>query len=545
MSLQDTPIHQHFGDGDVIVTEGIMSNNAYVILKGKVRVTKKIDKKIVAVGTLTEGEVFGEMGLISETVRSANITAIGDVTVGVIYKEFFDKSMNDLQDGMKPIILALVERLRMTTHLLTRIGLELESTKNKINSYTLNQQDYPKPIMPTFTYKSRVRGKMKTGEVEAEDEKAAVSKLKSQNIRPTTIKKKGGESALFGPKVHKITTKDVVIFTRQFSTMVDAGLPLVQCLDILGKQSDNPTFGETILKVKSNIEVGNNLSESLKKFPKIWDSLYCNLVEAGEVGGILDIILRRLAAYIEKAEALKKKVKSAMVYPGAIMTVAFVVVAFLMVFVIPSFAAVFAGGGQELPGPTQIVMNVSDFFRDQWYVMIGGVVAFIFVFKQVYATERGNIEIDRISLKLPVVGVLIQKVSVAKFSRTLGTLISSGVPLIEALDICARTSGNKIVEIAVFKTIAAIKEGETIAAPLSRESVFPPMVIQMIDVGESSGALDKMLSKIADFYDEEVDAAVEGLTSLMEPMLMVFLGCIVGFIVVAMYLPIFKMGEAI
>ena len=399
--------------------------------------------------------------------------------------------------------------------------------------------------MPTFTYKSRVRGKMKSGEVKAEDEKSAISKLKQQNIRVTTVKKKGGESALFGPKVHKITTRDVVIFTRQFSTMVDAGLPLVQCLDILGKQSDNPTFGETILKVKGNIEVGNNLSESMKKFPHIWDSLYCNLVEAGEVGGILDVILRRLAAYIEKAEALKKKVKAAMVYPGAIVTVAFVVVAFLMIFVIPAFATMFEGGGQELPGPTQIVMNVSNFFQNQWYVMIGGLVTFSFVFKKVYATERGNIEIDRIALKLPVFGMLIRKVSVAKFSRTLGTLISSGVPLIEGLDICARTSGNKIVEIAVFNTIAAIKEGETIAAPLSRESVFPPMVIQMIDVGEASGSLDKMLSKIADFYDEEVDAAVEGLTALLEPMLMVFLGCIVGFIVVAMYLPIFQMGSAI
>ena len=399
--------------------------------------------------------------------------------------------------------------------------------------------------MPTFTYKSRVRGKIKSGEVEAEDEKSAVSKLKLQNIRITTIKEKSAGSALFGPKVHKITTRDVVIFTRQFSTMVDAGLPLVQCLDILGKQSDNPTLGETILKVKGNIEVGNNLSESLKKFPKIWDSLYCNLVEAGEVGGILDVILRRLAAYIEKAEALKKKVKAAMVYPGAIVTVAFVVVAFLMIFVIPAFATMFEGGGQELPGPTQIVMNVSNFFQHQWYVLIGGFVTFVFVFKKVYATERGNIEIDRIALKLPVVGMLIRKVSVAKFSRTLGTLISSGVPLIEGLDICARTSGNKIVEIAVFNTIAAIKEGETIAAPLSRESVFPPMVIQMIDVGEASGSLDKMLSKIADFYDEEVDAAVEGLTALLEPMLMVFLGCIVGFIVVAMYLPIFQMGSAI
>ena len=399
--------------------------------------------------------------------------------------------------------------------------------------------------MPTFTYKSRIKGKMKSGEVEAEDEKAAISKLKQQNIRVTTVKKKGGESALFGPKVHKITTRDVVIFTRQFSTMVDAGLPLVQCLEILGKQSDNPTFGETILKVKGNIEVGNNLSESLKKYPLIWDSLYCNLVEAGEVGGILDVILRRLAEYIEKAEALKKKVKSAMVYPGAIVTVAFVVVAFLMIFVIPAFATMFAGGGQELPGPTQIVMNVSSFFQNQWWVMILGAVTFFFVFKKVYATERGNIEIDRLALKLPVFGVLIRKVSVAKFTRTLGTLISSGVPLIEGLDICARTSGNKIVELAVFKTIEAIKEGETIAAPLSRENVFPPMVIQMIDVGEASGSLDKMLAKIADFYDEEVDAAVEGLTALLEPMLMVFLGIIVGFIVVAMYLPIFKMGDAI
>ena len=399
--------------------------------------------------------------------------------------------------------------------------------------------------MPIFIYKSRVRGKIKSGEVEAEDERSAISKLKKKSIRVTIVKKKGERSALFGPKVHKITTRDVVIFTRQFSTMVDAGLPLVQCLDILGKQSDNPTFGETILKVKGNIEIGNNLSESMRKFPHIWDSLYCNLVEAGEIGGILDVIFRRLAEYIEKAESLKKKVKAAMVYPGAIITVAFVVVAFLMVFVIPAFAEMFSGGGQELPGPTQIVMDVSSFFQNQWWVMILGGGTFLFVFKKVYATERGNIEIDRIALKLPVFGMLIRKVSVAKFTRTLGTLISSGVPLIEGLDICARTSGNKIVEIAVFKTIEAIKEGETIAAPLSREDVFPPMVIQMIDVGEASGSLDKMLSKIADFYDEEVDAAVDGLTALLEPMLMVFLGIIVGFIVIAMYLPIFKMGAAV
>jgi type IV pilus assembly protein PilC len=263
------------------------------------------------------------------------------------------------------------------------------------------------------------------------------------------------------------------------------------------------------------------------------------------VGGILDVILKRLADYIEKSESLKKKVKSAMVYPGVIVTVAVSVVAFLMIFVIPAFADLFAGGGAELPGPTQIVMNLSDFFRTKWYYMLGGMAAIYFLIKKIYSTERGRFEIDRLLLKLPVVGMLIRKVSVAKFTRTLGTLISSGVPLIEGLEICARTSGNKVVERAVFNTIEAIKGGENIATPLSRETIFPPMVIQMIDVGENSGSLDIMCHKIADFYDEEVDNAVSALTSLLEPMLMVFLGIVVGFIVVAMYLPIFKMGDAI
>jgi len=283
----------------------------------------------------------------------------------------------------------------------------------------------------------------------------------------------------------------------------------------------------------------------MRKHPKVFNSLYANLVEAGEAGGILDTILNRLANYIEKALSLKKKVKTAMVYPAAIVTVAFTVVAFLMVFVIPTFATMFEGGGAELPGPTAIVMDISNIFRNQWYYIVGGPILFFILFKKIYATERGNIEVDRIALKLPVFGMLIRKVSTAKFSRTLGTLIASGVPLIEGMDICARTAGNKIVEIAILNSIEAIKEGETIAAPLARENVFPPMVIQMIDVGESAGALDAMLSKIADFYDEEVDTAVDGLTALLEPMLMVFLGIIVGFIVVAMYLPIFKMGETV
>lgn len=398
--------------------------------------------------------------------------------------------------------------------------------------------------MPTFKYKTNVRGKVSSGEIEADDERGAIAKLKQKNIKVDKVKKKS-DIVIFGPKKHSISEKDIVIFTRQFSTMVDAGLPLVQCLEILSKGSDNPTFGETIQAVKTSIESGNNLSDSLRKHPKVWNNLYCNLVEAGEAGGILDTILQRIAAYIEKAQALKKKVKGAMVYPSAIVFIAFSVVAFLMVFVIPMFATMFEGGGQELPGPTAIVMHVSNFFTEFWYLIIGGPIAFFFIFKKVYATNRGSIEIDRLALKVPVVGDLIRKVSVAKFTRTLGTLLSSGVPLLEGMDICARTSGNRIIEFAILNTIEAIKEGETIAAPLAREGVFPSMVIQMIDVGESAGALDSMLNKIADFYDEEVDTAVDALTALLEPALMVFLGVVVGFIVVAMYLPIFKMGDTI
>ena len=385
--------------------------------------------------------------------------------------------------------------------------------------------------------------KFRSGEIEAETEQGALSKLKQKNITVTRVKKKFESDFLSNKK--PITERDIVIFTRQFSTMVDAGLPLVQCLEILGKQADNPAFGEIIMKIKADIEAGSNLSDAMRKHPKVFNSLYANLVEAGEAGGILDTILGRLANYIEKALALKKKVKAAMVYPAAIITVAVTVVAFLMVFVIPTFATMFEGGGAELPGPTAMVMDISNFFRNQWYYIIGGPILFFILFRKVYATERGNIEIDRFALKLPVFGMLIRKVSTAKFSRTLGTLLASGVPLIEGMDICARTAGNKIVEIAILNSIEAIKEGETIAAPLARENVFPAMVIQMIDVGESAGALDAMLSKIADFYDEEVDTAVDGLTALLEPMLMVFLGIVVGFIVVAMYLPIFKMGETV
>ncbi len=399
--------------------------------------------------------------------------------------------------------------------------------------------------MPKFQYETRVRGKKQTGEIEAENERAAINLLAKKNIRVQTVqlKKSWTEVELFESK-QKITEKDVVLFTRQFSTMIDAGLPMVQCLDIFAKQAENKTFADIIRDIKTNIEVGSNLSDALRKHPDTFDSLYCNMIEAGESGGTLDVILQRLAGYIEKALALKAKVKSAMVYPGVIVSVAFLVVAFLMVFVIPSFAAMFEKGGAELPWPTAVVMDVSNFFRFSWYYMIAGAVAFVFIFKKIYATEKGRYEIDKYSLKAPVFGPLLRKVAVAKFTRTLATLISGGVPIIEGLNICARIAGNKIIEIAIFKTIEAIKEGETIAAPLERQNVFPPMVVQMIDVGEASGALDAMLEKIADFYDEEVDNAVEAMTSLLEPMLMVFLGVIIGFIVVAMYLPIFKMGEA-
>jgi len=407
--------------------------------------------------------------------------------------------------------------------------------------------------MLAFEYKARIKGKVIHDEILAEDRKSAIASLKQDKIRLINIKEKkkkkkfsfNNGKPLFSSGKQKITEKDIVIFTRTFSTMVDAGLPLVQCLKILGEQTENRTFGEIILSIKQDIETGEDLSDSLKKHPKVFNSLYCNLFEAGEAAGILDVIARRLAAHMEKAASLRKKVKSAMVYPACIVTVAIGVISFLMIFVIPAFTTMFNSGGAELPGPTAIVMAVSDTFRTKWHYMIGGAYAIYLIFNRLYVTKRGRAVIDSYALKLPVAGPLIRKVSIAKFSRTLGTLLSSGVSLLEGLEICARTSGNKTVETAVLNTIEAIKSGETIAGPLARGKVFPPMVIQMIDVGENSGSLDSMLTKIADFYDEEVDTAVTALTALLEPALMVFLGLVVGFIVVAMYLPIFEMGGGI
>jgi type IV pilus assembly protein PilC len=325
--------------------------------------------------------------------------------------------------------------------------------------------------------------------------------------------------------------------------MIDAGLPLVQCLEILAGQAENKTLGKTLDTVQSDVEGGAAYAEALGRHPKVFDDLYVNMVAAGETGGILDTILSRLAAYMEKAMSLKKKVKSAMVYPLTILGVAVGVIAILMVFVIPKFADMFTGMGGELPALTQIVIDISNFAAS--YKMLFAIgVFFIFsaLFKRYYGTEKGKRRMDGIFLRAPVFGPLIRKVAVAKFTRTLGTMLSSGVPLLDALEICARTAGNKVVEDAVFSTRDAISEGKTIAEPLEETKVFPPMVVQMISVGEATGALDSMLNKIADFYDDEVDTAVDGLTSLMEPVMMVFLGGAIGFVVIAMYLPIFKMA---
>jgi type IV pilus assembly protein PilC len=401
--------------------------------------------------------------------------------------------------------------------------------------------------MPVFKYAGKTRsGVLQKGEIEAQDRDNAVMQLRQRQLMITSIKAKAKDIQINIPGMGSgIKEKEVVVFTRQFATMIEAGLPLVQCLDILSRQAENKEFKSIIFKVKGAVESGESFAEALRKHPKVFDSFYANMVEAGEAGGILDTILARLAGYMEKARALKGKVKSALVYPIAIVSIAVMVIVFLMTFVIPVFAEVFEGFGGILPAPTRLVMILSDLTKKYIIYCIPAVVGLIFMFKRFYRTTRGRRIVDSLMLKSPVFGTLIQKVAVAKFTRTLGTLVSSGVPIIDGLGITARTAGNKVVEEAVVAVINSVKEGQSLAEPLAREAIFPPMVVQMIEVGESSGALDDMLEKIADFYDEEVDAAVTALTSLMEPALMVFLGVTIGFIVVAMYLPIFKMASTI
>ncbi|MBI4665016.1 MAG: type II secretion system F family protein [Nitrospinae bacterium] len=396
--------------------------------------------------------------------------------------------------------------------------------------------------MPVFQYKFETKIGTQNGEIEAENLEAAKAQLAKQRVRVKSIKAKGKEFVLFesGP-----TPKDIVIFTRQFATMISAGLPLVQCLSILGGSVDNKGFQRVIMDIKAKVETGETFADALRKHPKAFDELYTNMIEAGEVGGILDKILDRLANYQEKAIALKGKVKSAMVYPAIIVTVAVAVVVFLLVFVIPMFGKMFSDFGQALPWPTQVVLTASDTVITFWYIVFLVPIAMVMAFIYIRKNEKGKIITDKIFIKLPVLGVLIQKVAVAKFTRTMGTLISSGVPIIEGLNITAKTAGQKVIEMAVLNIIDDIKQGKGLADPLKEQGVFPPMVVQMIEVGEQTGALDAMMNKIADFYDQEVDTAVEGLTSMLEPLLMVFLGIVVGFVVIAMYMPIFKMGDIV
>jgi len=391
-------------------------------------------------------------------------------------------------------------------------------------------------------------GQSMKGEMEAPNEQAVQAQLRRQGISPGNIKEagKGFDMELKIPGFEpKVTTKDLVVFTRQFATMIDAGLPLVQCLDILGKQQENKTFKANLTQVKEDVESGSTFADALKKHPNAFDTLYINLVAAGEIGGILDTILNRLAAYIEKAMKLKKKVKSAMTYPATIIGIAVLVIAVILVFVIPQFQSMFESFGSTLPLPTLIVIAISDFLQNYIFVIIGVCYGTAWGLKRIYKTPKGQLFMDALFLKLPVMGILIRKVAVAKFTRTLGTMISSGVPILDGLDIVAKTAGNKIVENAIYKVSQSISEGKTIAEPLEQSGVFPPMVCQMIAIGEQSGSIDTMLNKIADFYDDEVDDAVGNLTAMMEPMLMLFLGTTVGGLVVAMYLPIFKMASAI
>lgn len=378
------------------------------------------------------------------------------------------------------------------------------------------------------------------GQITADSKEEVQSYLRKQRIVPKKIAEKS--KPLFSSGGGAVKEKDLVIFTRQFATMIGAGLPLIQALDILSKQTENKAFGTIVGNIKSEVEGGSTFADALKKYPKIFSDLYSNMVAAGEAGGILDTILIRLAGYIEKAAALKGKVKSAMVYPLVVITIAVLVIIVIMVFVVPTFGSMFETLGGELPMPTQMIISLSDFLSGVGGLsVLAGVIGVIVGIKQFRATKKGNVITDRILLKLPVFGMLLRKVAVAKFTRTLGTLISSGVNILEGLNITAKTAGNKVIEAAVLDVRQAVSEGKTIAEPLSDTKVFPPMVTQMIAVGESTGALDAMCDKIADFYDTEVDAAVSALTAMLEPMLMVFLGGTVGFIVVAMYLPIFKL----
>jgi type IV pilus assembly protein PilC len=396
--------------------------------------------------------------------------------------------------------------------------------------------------MPVFVWKGRtLAGEAQTGEIEVGRQDEALDLLRKRKILVTSLRAKGGGFSL--PKFGGggVSTKDLAIFTRQFATMISAGLPLVQCLDILAKQSSKPSFGRVIGEVTREVEAGSTLADALGKHKNVFDDLFRNMVAAGEAGGVLDEILMRLATYIEKADALKRKVQGAMVYPAVVLSVCVGAATFMLLFIIPTFAKMFADFGGELPLPTRIVMMMSDFLKHFWWALVLAIVGLVVLLQRYYATESGHRTVDAALLRVPVIGDVLLKGAVARFTRTLGTLIASGVPILSGLEITARTAGNRVISEAIMTARASIREGETVSAPLKTSGVFPPMVVQMISVGEQTGALDEMLTKIAVFYEAEVDTAVDTMTSVIEPLMIVLMGGMVGGMVVAMYLPMFKL----
>jgi type IV pilus assembly protein PilC len=401
--------------------------------------------------------------------------------------------------------------------------------------------------MPVFIWEGTTRkNEVKKGEIEAVDEIAVRGLLRRQGLKDIEVKKKPKDIMEYLPFLTgRVREKSIVVFCRIFSTMINAGLPLIQCLDLLSQQETNKVFSKIIREVKEDIEGGSSLTDALKKYPKIFDELFVNLISAGEAGGILDVVLARLSTYMEKAMKLKSKVKGAMTYPVAVLAISVGVVALLLIKVIPVFQKMFEGMGGELPGPTAMLIAASEFARNYWWFAVFVLILIFFAFGRYYKTEKGRWTVDALLLKLPIFGQLLKKVAVAKFSRTLSTMLSSGVPILEGLAIVSKTSGNVVVEDALMKTRQSISEGQSIAEPLQQSKLFPPMVVQMIAVGEATGALDSMLNKIADFYDDEVDAAVSAMTTLLEPVMIVFLGGVIGGMIIAMYLPIFKLASVV
>jgi type IV pilus assembly protein PilC len=401
-------------------------------------------------------------------------------------------------------------------------------------------------LATTYVWRGKTAaGEIVTGEMLVKSKSELMLNLRKRRVTLTSAKEKSRGLSLGFGRMRGVSTKDLAVFTRQFSTMINSGLPLVQCLDILAKQTEKDHFRKIITSTMRDVESGSTLSDALGKHPQVFSDLYVNMVEAGETGGVLDVILSRLATYLEKMDSLKRKIKGAMTYPAVVLCVTIAAASFMLVFIIPTFAKLYSDFGGELPAATRVVMGLSYFLRTRWWLLVGIIVAMVVALRRYYGTKTGRDRIDKLLLSVPVVGTVLLKTAIARFTRTLGTLVSSGVPILEGLDITAKAAGNSVVRDAVMKTRQSISSGQTIAEPLRQSAVFPPMVVQMISVGEETGALDEMLCKIADFYDEEVDAAVDAMTSIIEPLMIVLMGGVVGTMVVAMYLPIFKLVTVI